>query len=224
MLKVRILFLFISYSLISISQPSNSSLESSAINSSMAFEGKINYVQRSISDTMRYTYFVKNRKVRVDFYEGTSTENIFLFDLDKQTIVALNPEDKTYMNVPVRPSQKIDEKDLTIIKSTNNKMIGGYKCYQWRVRSLSQKTEVAYWVAQDNFEFFEDFLKLWNRSEKLQLFFLQIPEKNGYFPMLSVERSLLRDEKMRLAVVTVHKQTIEDSVFSIPKDYKSYNQ
>ncbi|OFY22672.1 MAG: hypothetical protein A2W98_09670 [Bacteroidetes bacterium GWF2_33_38] len=206
-----------------VAQPSDK-LDVNAVNSSLSFEGKIDYIQKSISDTLHYTYFVKGRKVRVDFYEGKKTENSFLFDLDKQTIVALNSAEKTFMNMPVKPIQKIDEKDLTIIKSTNNKTINGYKCFQWRVKSKSQRTEVSYWVANDNFDFFEDFLRLWNRSEKLSLFFLQIPNNAGYFPMLSVEMSLLRDEKMRLAVVTVNKQKVDPNLFAIPKGYKSYNQ
>jgi len=150
------------------------------------------------------------------------TDNYILFDLKKNTITAIKPSRKMVINVPIKPYVDNKDQNYQIIKSKNNKKIQGYKCYQWRVKNKVQNTEVSYWVARDNFSFFEDFLKLWNRSEKHALYFLQMPESEGYFPMICEERTILRDQKMTLRVLEISKQQLDLSIFVIPKEYKSY--
>ena len=191
------------------------------------FEGSIKFIQQTLSDTLCYTYHIKNNMVRLDIHENIKgcedLDNSLLFNLRKKTITALNPKRKIYISVPTKPYVDIKNDDFKIIKSKNNKNIHDYKCYQWRVKNKSKNTEISYWVAYDNFLFFEDFLKLWNRTEKSALFFLQISNIKGYFPMLSVERTLLRDEKMRLSVTEITKAKLDDSLFKIPEDFKSYD-
>ncbi|MBN2681231.1 MAG: DUF4412 domain-containing protein [Bacteroidales bacterium] len=186
------------------------------------FEGSIKCVQQSKVDTVYYTFYVKDKKVRVDEINN-GIDNSLIFDLDKKTIVALSPQKKLYMNIPTTPYVDGENENFNIIKSNNSKIINGYKCYQWRVRNTEQNTEIAYWVAYDNFEFFEEFLKLWNKREKQFTFFLKIPDISGVFPMQQVERTLLRDERCRQEVVSVEKKEIKDDIFAIPKDFKNYD-
>jgi hypothetical protein len=188
-----------------------------------AFEGSIKCVQQSKVDTVYYTFYVKENKVRVDEINNHGVNNSLIFDLDKKTIVALSLQKKLYMNMPITPYVDGDDEKFNIIKSNNSKIINGYKCYQWRVRNTELNTEIAYWVAYDNFEFFEEFLKLWNRREKQFSFFLKIPDISGVFPMQQVERTLLRDERSRQEVVSIDKKEIKDDVFSIPADFKNYD-
>ena len=42
--------------------------------------------------------------------------------------------------------------------------------------------------------------------------------------MLSVERTTLRDEKMKLKVLEVNKTELDKSLFIIPDDYNSYDR
>ncbi|GAB4297412.1 MAG: hypothetical protein Kow0068_21630 [Marinilabiliales bacterium] len=222
-----IAFLLSSTSII-FAQPKNSLQDNQNIeNNSFPFEGSIKFVQITMSDTNYYTYHIKGNKVRLDVHENCNAcdniENSMLFDLEKKTVIALNPSRKLYMNVPTKPYIEKENNQYQIIKSRNSKKIHGYKCYQWRVKNVNEKTEIAYWVANDNFMFFEDFLKLWNRSEKHALYYLQIPDTKGYFPMLSVERTILRDQKMKLEVVNIEKKQLPDSLFEIPENYQSYN-
>ncbi|PLX04928.1 MAG: hypothetical protein C0594_08520, partial [Marinilabiliales bacterium] len=100
--------------------------------------------------------------------------------------------------------------DYEVMQTRNHKKIHGQKCYQWRVKNKEQNTEIAYWVFDGNFDFFDDFLRLWNRTEKHSSYFLHIPETNGYFPMLSVERTSLRDKKMRLEVLNINRTVLDD--------------
>jgi hypothetical protein len=191
------------------------------------FEGKIHFVQESLEDTLYYTYYIKNNIVRLDVMDDCkgckNSDNYMIFDLKNNSITAVKPSRKMYINVPPKPYIDNKDQNYQIIKSKNNKKLQGYKCYQWRVKNKLQNTEVSYWVAQDNFSFFEDFLRLWNRSEKHAVYFLQIPESTGYFPMLSEERTTLREQKMTLRVLEISKQDIDPNFFIIPKEFKSYD-
>jgi hypothetical protein len=191
------------------------------------FEGSIKFAQVSGKDTLYYSYEVKNRMVRLEIHEDRSNEksmdDYMLFDLDKGKITALKPSRKIYINVAPKQYVVANDPNFKIIKSKNCKKIFNYKCYQWRVKNLEQNTEISYWVANDNFDFFDDFLRLWNRSEKHAVYFLQIPDINGYFPMVSDERTVLRDQKMKLEVIEISKKKMDDKLFQIPKDFTSYD-
>ncbi|MCX7862538.1 MAG: DUF4412 domain-containing protein [Bacteroidales bacterium] len=198
--------------------------------SSKPFEGFIFFSMEMISDTLYYTYYIKDRMVRMDEFNRCKDckipNNYMLFDLNKKTIAVVNPLRKMYMFIETKPYKErtdVDE-NFKIIKTNNYKYMFGYKCYQWRVRNKNENTEVSYWVAFDNFEFFIDFLKLFNRSEKHAQYFLLIPETKGYFPMLSEERTTLREQKMTLRVINIQRKVLDKSLFQIPKDYKNFEE
>lgn len=224
------LVLFVAGGFSAIAQPNSKLNEDQARNNNgkaKQFEGKIKFVQETMEDTLYYTYYIKDELVRLDVLEEckncTKTDNYMIFDLNNSIITAVKPSRKMYISVPPKPYVDNKDQNFQIIKSKNNKKIQGYKCYQWRVKNKAQNTEVSFWVAQDNFYFFEDFLRLWNRSEKHAVYFLQIPETNGFFPMLSEERTSLREQKMTLRVMEIAKQKLDPSIFNLPKDYKSYD-
>jgi len=199
-------------------------------NSSKPFEGIIFFSMEMISDTQYYTYYIKNRWVRLDEYnrckDCKTPNNYMIFDLNNKTIAVVSPSRKMYMYLNVHPYKKrtdVDE-NFKILKTNNYKYIHGYKCYQWRVRNKLENTEVSYWVAYDNFDFFVDFLMLFNRSEKHAQYFLLIPDTKGYFPMLSEERTTLREQKMTLRVLNIEKKVLDKNLFVIPKDYKNFEE
>ncbi|PKP22046.1 MAG: hypothetical protein CVU05_05580 [Bacteroidetes bacterium HGW-Bacteroidetes-21] len=193
---------------------------------SKSFEGLIKFIQITPEDTLYYTYYIKDRMVRMDAFESKNfneqAESYMLFYLDQKMIYAFKPSRKMFVNVPPKSFIPTNDDNFRIIKSNNSKKINGYRCYQWRVRNKNQNTEVSYWVANDNFDFFDDFLKLWNRSEKHAAYFLKVPENKGFFPLVSEERTTLREEKMTLKVVEIKKQTLNRTLFEIPADFKNY--
>ncbi|HNV96425.1 MAG TPA: DUF4412 domain-containing protein [Bacteroidales bacterium] len=198
-------------------------------NGNKSFEGVIFFSMEMLSDTMYYTYSIKDRNVRLDEYNRCKSckfpDNYMLFDLDNKKITALNPQRKMYLHLTVNEFKEYNNNDdFIILKTNNSKKILGYKCYQWRVRNKKQNTEISYWVANDHFNFFIDYLKLWNRSERHATYFLRIPETQGFFPMLSEERTTLREQKMTLRVLSIQKKALDPSLFQIPKDYKSYEE
>lgn len=206
-------------------QPNASVMTST--NSNKSFEGIIFFSMEMISDTMYYTYYIKDKNVRLDEYNRCKSckipGNYLLFNLESKKITALNPQRKMYLHLTANEYKENDNnEDFIILKTNNSKKIFGYKCYQWRVRNKKQNTEISYWVAKDNFDFFIDYLRLWNRSERHASYFLKIPEANGFFPLLSEERTTLREQKMTLRVISIQKKSLDPLLFQIPKDYKNY--
>lgn len=192
------------------------------------FEGKIKFVRITQTDTSYFAYWVKGKKVKVISYDPcVADENLqeyLLFDLSKQKIIAVKPTFKTYIALPNKPYIPLPKEEFRIIKSKNNKKILNQTCYQWRVKNKKENTEVAYWVnTKYNYDFFVPLLKLWNRVEKHASYFLQIPNNNSVFPYLSTERSVVRDFRMKLAVVEITYQPMDDSLFVIPPDYTNYD-
>jgi len=190
-------------------------------NSPNAFEGSIEIVCSSFYDTSYFTYFVKNKNVRIDkFDENNSLIQSMIIDLDKDEIFILSPDKKLYKQLTINTELTQPEEGFIVLKTENSRIVNGLECYQWRVRNTERNMEVAYWVWQDNFYFFEELVHLLNRTDKNYEFFDKIPETLGFFPMLTVERTLLRREKSRASVLNINNKTIDESIFKVPSNYE----
>lgn len=193
---------------------------------SQKFEGQIDLVKHSVSDTAYLKYSIKGDQIRVDeFDKYKRLQRYFIVNVMDRSVLAVNPLKKMYTNIsPKSITDLKNDKDFQVIKSDNYQMINGYKCFQWRVKNINQNTEISYWIAEDNFSFFSSLIKTWDNSDKAQDFYLLIPDVEGRMPMLMVERTLVRDEKNRIAVTNINKLKIDDSLFVIPKTYKQLNK
>jgi len=186
-----------------------------------SFQGSIEMIQKSHYETSYFTYFVKNENVRIDKFDGNHTLiQSFYINLNEEQIYILCPLKKLYLKVEVNKKPKPDYNNFIIQKTENSRMVNDYLCYQWRVKNKERNTEVAYWVSQNNFYFFEELIKLINNADKTYEFFELIPETQGFFPMLSVERTLLRKEKSRMYVVNINNTDVNDNLFKIPSNYE----
>lgn len=192
------------------------------------FEGTIFFSQELLNDTFYYIYYVKDNYVKLEELNRCKNckvlNNYILFDLKKGTITAVNPTRKMYINLIPKKYEPKDSKEFEVIKTGNYKKIMGYKCYQWRVRNKNENTEITYWVTYGNYDFFVDLLKLWNRTEKHASYFLTIPDNKGYFPLLSDEKTTLREQKMTLRVIDIQKKELDSTIFIIPPDYKNFQE
>jgi len=186
-----------------------------------SFEGSIEMIQESYYDTSYFTYFVKKENIRIDKFDNkhTLTQSL-LINLEKEQIYILNPSKKLYTKLDISSKPNPDSENFTILKTENSRMVGEYVCYQWRVKNKERNTEVSYWVSQNNFYFFEELVRLINHTDKTYEFFEKIPETQGFFPMLCVERTLLRKEKHRLYVINITANAVSDNIFEIPSDFE----
>jgi len=190
------------------------------------FEGEILFIKESTEDTSYYSYKVKDEKVRLEELDSKfQLINYMIINISERTIFAVNPNRKLYVDMPVHSwKASKDTSNFKVIKTENYQIIKGYKCYQWRVQNKAENTEIAFWVSNDNFNFFPQLLKIINRAEKSSHYFLIIPETQGFFPLMSEERSLLREKRMRLAVINIQKKILPISLFQIPAEYKMFQK
>ncbi|MEN8122352.1 MAG: DUF4412 domain-containing protein [Bacteroidota bacterium] len=194
---------------------------------SKKFEGEIVFVKETLKDTSYFSYKIKGNKVRVDELDrNLNTKNYMIIDINTPVIYAVNPSRKLYTNMPVRPwnYDNAPQSNFQIIKTENYKYLNGYKCNQWRVRNKKENTEIAYWVASDQFTFFQKLLRIINIADKNSDYYLRIPETEGIFPMLSVEMTILRSWKSKLEVIKVDKKNMETALFEIPADYNLFQK
>jgi hypothetical protein len=186
-----------------------------------SFEGSIEMIQKTCYETSFLTYFVNQENVRIDKFDDNHnpTQSIIVNLKDKQVHV-LNPNKKLFTKLNVSSIPNNNRTDFSILKTQNSKMIDNQLCYQWRVKNKESNTEVAYWVIQNNFYFFEELISILNNVDKSFEYFEKIPETQGFFPLLTVERTLLRKEKNRLSILSINNKIPEENIFEIPNDFK----
>ena len=198
------------------------SFSSSLLAKLRSFEGNINFVRETVFDTTHIAMMVKDNMVRVDEFDSNrKLISCQIINLKEEEVIALSSDKKLYAQVPVTPRIANGTNSIEISKTANHKQINGYTCYQWRVKDVKRNTEIAYWVFEERFDFFESLIQLLNRTEYSLTAFIDIPEKGGFFPMLTEERTLLRKDKLRIAVVDICEKSLQQSLFEIPSDYKS---
>lgn len=190
------------------------------------FEGEIVFTKATPKDTAYYAYKIKGNKIRVEeLDQQLKMINYMLVDVSKPSVYAVNPKRKLY--VEMSTYSRLDIRDTTefvIYKTENYKRIQGYKCFQWRVRNKKQNTEVAYWVSNEFFVSFADYLKLLNKDENSSLYYLYIPKTEGFFPLMAVERTVLREWKSSLEVMKIEKKNLSTALFEIPGNYKMFRK
>lgn len=172
------------------------------------------------SESMTYTYFVKGDKVRIDQLnvKTQKLENSFIVDLTTEHMIAINHDHKmwtTYMpTVKTTPPGRTE-----VIKTANTQLIKGYNCTEYIVRNKVDAVSVSYWVTDGQFDFFSKLLQIMNRREKFALYYLQLPDVKGLFPLVAIISPITKMEKERLEVTVIETKKIEAATFTIPINY-----
>ncbi len=193
--------------------------------SSQNFEGTIHFSKKTLSDTSYFDYHVKGNLLRIDELDrNKKLIKYVIIDIEKKTMTAVNPSLKLFVSIVVKPYVPIDDKNYEIIKSENSKEINGFKCRQWRVRNVSQNTEITYWVAHDHFHFYTDLLKILNSSEKLSVFYMEIDDTTGFLPFEIVERTLLRVVRKEVYAYKFEKKKLSSLLFGIPEKFTAFKR
>lgn len=189
------------------------------------FEGSLFFTKQTKSDTNYYAYHIKDNLVRIDEYDNNEVlKRYIVINIEEKSITYFIPSRKIYTVVPVRPySNHSDTTGFKVEKTQNSKMINGYKCYQWLVISKTDNTRMTYWVAKDDFHFFDDILKILNQTdEKNSMYYLKITDSEGFLPLCSVDYSWTREIRSKV-LVDVKKKTLKESLFSVPSDYMLFS-
>lgn len=188
------------------------------------FEGSIDLIYISQYDTTYFSYNIKNENIRVDKFDShfMLTETILL-NLNTEEIFVLSPSRKLFTQINKKNKDISSDKNFLVTKTANSRLINSSVCYQWRVKNIERNTEISYWVINNNFNFFDKFVRLINNVENIYEFFEKIPESQGYFPVLVEERTLLRAEKSTISVNKITPKIFDQAFFNIPADYNNVN-
>ena len=133
------------------------------------FEGSIGFTKNIGPVTANYIYHVKGDMIRVEELDETGAiQGIMLVDTKKNSVVALSPERKMFIDVPNR--RKSGETPTEVKATGKHQTINGYECEEWLVQSAEEGRKVSYWVAAKDFDFFVPMLKTLNRKDKMALY------------------------------------------------------
>ncbi|MBK8500054.1 MAG: DUF4412 domain-containing protein [Flavobacteriales bacterium] len=188
-----------------------------------SFEGAIEFTKTTGPVVTNYKYYVKGERVRIEEISSRGeVQGIMLVDTRDKTVTALSPERKLYMDVPNMRLPK--DVETQVQKTADQKQIAGYACEKWLVKSAKEDRQITYWVAADEFNFFIPLLETLNRKDEQAVFFLQIKDAFGVFPMLGIEQKMDGAEVSRLEVTKVTKGAQKPTLFEIPAGFNKFER
>lgn len=185
------------------------------------FEGSIKLKKETVFDTSFITLQVKGNFVRInELNKNKEIQSSYIVNLDEETVLVLSPSRKLYSEVKNILSNQKEEQETQIIKSGNCMEYNGFHCSQMRVKCKARDTEIAFWVTDEKFDFFNSLVNILKKTNINIDMFNLFPEIEGGFPILTVDRTLLRKERMRLAVDDIKEGYLSEIYFKIPPDFR----
>ena len=187
------------------------------------FEGTVEFTRENYYDETKYIYYISSSKVRIDeLNDDGEVSGTMLVDLKTKKVTAINHDRKLYMDIKSKPSVK-DLSNSKIFKTTEEKEVLGYQCTKWTVSNPDFKSKAEYWVInKGNYFFFKDLLTALNRKDRIGLYFMQIPENAGFFPIIGEEKGFDGKLKARLETSKMTRKKIDASKFKIPTGYNEF--
>lgn len=187
------------------------------------FEGTIEFKRINHFDETDYIYYVSSGKVRVDeLNDKGDVVGTMLINIKNKEVQAINHDRKLFMAVKSKPSTK-DLSNSESFKTTEKKEILGYSCTKWTVNNSDFKSKAEYWIIdKGNYFFFKDLLTALNRKDKIALYFMQIPENAGFFPIEGKEIGHDGKMKAKLKTTKITRKKISSDHFKIPSGYKEF--
>lgn len=184
------------------------------------FEGEIEFVKKSGTETVKYIYHVKGNNVRIDELNSDNTlVGVMIVNTKTYEAISLNLERKMYIDLEKNNTKLAKIDGVETINGKGTKKIAGYNCKEVIVKNKTDKTQVTFYMVKDNFSFFEGLIIALNRKDKPALYFQQIPDIKNVFPFLAIEQDATGKEISRLEVLQAVKRKVEDDLFKIPEGY-----
>ena len=87
------------------------------------------------------------------------------------------------------------------------------------LHDVIEDTDITYWIPENDFPFYYEMISMKNSMKKSQKYFFMLPNHRIAFPMQTVERNTLREERLSYSVVEIKKGPIGDTLFRIPSNY-----
>ncbi len=188
------------------------------------FQGILKYVEYTPFDTTYYKVFISDGKIRVETFLSSNdkvpAEKVMIYDIKKHQVLAIKPAKKMYKLLNAEENNMGTIEGCQVISNTkNSKTINGKKCYQYRVINKTENTDVTYWIPKEEFTFYSKMLKMRNSMQRVHKYFFMLPNYQVAFPLQTVERSLMREEKSSFKVLEMTETTVNENLFTIPAGY-----
>ena len=195
------------------------------------FEGTIAFRMETKKDTTANLYSVKGNVVRLD-QMGKKTgkvEGSFVFDLTGKTIRFVQHSRKVWGQQKAEGTANI-QGACKAEKTKNTKvLLDKYTCTEYVVTNETEKTKISYWIYSPDksgmkFDFFTSVVNLWNRKDKVSVYFRQI--KNLPAGSMAFASTEWLDGKQvgMLEMQKVDAKAMTDADVGIPSDYKEFKQ
>jgi hypothetical protein len=173
---------------------------------------------------VNYKYYVSGDNIRVEeINSAMEVEGIQLMDLKEESMISLSPERKMYMETPKKRAAASVNVEVKNTKKT--KLIEGVKCTEYIVTCTEKDRQIVYWIADGDYDFFIPMLKTLNRKENQSMFFLEIPNMEGKFPMMSTETVISTGKVVSvLSTVNIKKGSVDAKKFELPAGYTKFER
>lgn len=195
----------------------------SSVITAQNFEGVIKFKHIKYFDTTDYVYYISPNKVKIDELDRDGkVAGTMLVNLTTKKVLAINHSRKLFMEIKSKPSVKNLSKSK-VSKTNETKKVLGHTCTKWVVDNPDYKSKAEYWVINDDkYLFFNQLLTTINRKDKIALYFMQIPENMGYFPITGKEKGY--DGKLRAQLETkkLTRKIIDNRTFNVPAGYQEF--
>jgi len=212
-----------------IGMTSNADKNTSPTELKKEFTGTLKYVEYTPFDTTYYTVYVTKGNIRVDSFKNRNTkgeaDKVLIYNLEDNLILAIKPSSQIYKSINAEESQESKINGCEIILNKDNyKYINNYKCIQYRIKNKLDNTDITYWVPEEDFPFYYEMVSMKHSMQPVYKYFFMLPNYQVAFPMQTVERTLLREEKSSYKVIEmVESADLSTGLFTVPKGYQLLN-
>lgn len=192
---------------------------------SKGFEGTIDITKINFKDTSYYRYYVTQNKIKIDELDVYGAANgSIIIDLNNKKVHTMSSHWNLFMELNNNPEVK-DYSNSKFIKTDETKEINGYDCTKWEVENTSINSTTSFWVVkQKQFIFFTRLLNIFEHKDNIAQLFLNIPENNNVYPMLSIEHDFDGNFKSKIETTRIVEKNIDKSIFNIPKDFREVQE
>ncbi len=216
--------LFLSFIGFASNNDKNSTDKSSPVELKKDFIGILKYIEYTPFDTTYYKVFVTKDKIRIDSFddieEKGEANKILIYNLKDNNIIALKPSARIYRTIDADSESSLNVDGCEVILNKKNyKYINNYKCVQYRIKNKAENTDITYWIPEEDFPFYCEMVSMKHSMQPVYKYFFMLPNHKVAFPMQTVERTLLREEKSSYKVVELDETQIPDDMFKLPADY-----
>ncbi|MBC7411719.1 MAG: DUF4412 domain-containing protein [Bacteroidia bacterium] len=192
-----------------------------------SFEGRIHLMRVVGTDTSYYQYYVKEPNVRIEELDKKGKiQGYLVMNMLSNKIFAVSPSNKMWLLYDNKIKTEVTGK-IEYARTGNYKKIAGILCELWAVTNVKERTNIDYWVAAGNYNFFVPHLQALNRKEKLANYFILLNNVAGCIPLEAYQHS--KDESNKALVnqsirtIKVEPKLLDIKMFKVPSMYRKYD-